>query len=236
MRSPSDVLEDIESDRLLREREIRLVDNIAARTSDEDERTILFRSLVLLTYAHLEGFCKFSLTTYAASINAARISCNEASTAILTLSLGKLFRALRDPSSKHPIFRNQLPHDVDLHMLWRDRTFIEDYDKLMTYPIEIRDDAVDTKSNLNATVLKRNLYQFGLDFPSIDKHGNSINMLLAVRNAIAHGDVLKRPKAEEIKLYTSAAFDVMKYIQDEIYAALSSEAYRMPPQNLEYDY
>src|SRR5207237_6722823 len=48
MRSPEEVFEDIENDRAHREREIRLIENIASRTESESEANMLRRSLVLL--------------------------------------------------------------------------------------------------------------------------------------------------------------------------------------------
>jgi hypothetical protein len=204
MRSPDDVFQDLESDRLQREAELRLVENIAARASAVSERDMLFRSLVLLTYAHLEGFCKFALLAYTGAVNSLRLQCRDASSAIVATSLGTAFAALRDINSKHPECSRKLPDDRELHMLWRERTFVDAYDAFMARQVEIPDKIVDTRANLNSTILKRNLYQLGLDYPAVDKHKRSIDMLLGVRNAIAHGDALRVPTAVQIKEYTSA--------------------------------
>jgi hypothetical protein len=229
MRSPVDIFQDLESDRLQREGEIRLIENIAARTKEEVERNMLFRSLALLTYAHLEGFCKFALLAYAGAINAIGLPCVEASSAVMAASLGNLFAALRDINSKNPEFSRKLPQDRELHMLWRERTFLESYNKIVGQQVEIPDRIVDTKANLNSTVLKRNLYQLGLDHPTVDKHGGSIDMLLGVRNAIAHGDALKVPTPGQIKEYSSAAFEVMQFVQNEVFTALKRQIYRRVP-------
>src|SRR5215468_891389 len=68
MRSPEEVFEDIENDRAHRQREIRLIENIASRTESESEANMLRRSLVLLTYSHFEGFCKFALLSSTRSV------------------------------------------------------------------------------------------------------------------------------------------------------------------------
>jgi hypothetical protein len=228
MRSPDDIFQDLERDRLLREGEIRLLDNMAARISIDAERGTLHRLLVLLTYAHLEGFCKFALSAYASAINASGLPCREASTAVVAASLGRAFAALRDLRSKHPAFGRKLPDDGDLHMLWRERTFVDEYEKMLSRTVDIPDRIIDTKANLSSIVLKRNLYQLGLDYPLIDRHRSSLDMLLGVRNAIAHGDILRVPSAAQVSEYTSAAFDVMKFIQNEIFTALRQETYRRP--------
>ena len=226
MRSPADVFQDLEGDRLQREAELRLLENIAARTGAEPERNMLFRSIVLLIYAHLEGFCKFALLAYVGAINAVGLRCREASSAVVAASLGNVFAALRDLNSKHPEFNRALPDDRELHMLWRERTFVDVYDNIISQRVEIPDRIVDTKSNINTVVLKRNLYQLDLDYPEIEKHRHSIEMLLGVRNAIAHGDVLKVPKPEEIQHWSSAAFEVMRIVQSAVFTALSGEIYR----------
>lgn len=229
MRSPDDIFQDLESDRLQRETELRLLQNIAAQIAVDPERNMLFRSLVLLTYAHLEGFCKFALLAYTGAINALGLPCRDASSAVVAASLGNVFAALRDINSKHPEFGRKLPADQELHMLWRERTFVDAYGTIVSQRVEIPDRIVDTKANLNSTILKRNLYQLGLNYPAVDKHRGSIDMLLGVRNAIAHGDALKVPTAAQIKEYTSAAFDVMQFVQNEIFTALRDETYRRRP-------
>jgi hypothetical protein len=226
MRSPDDIFQDLEADRLQREKEVRLIENIAARTEVEIERNMLFRSLVLLTYAHLEGFCKFALLAYAGAINALALPCREASPSVLAASLGDVFAALRNPNSKAPEFRNGLPSDQELHMLWRERTFVEAYESILGRKVEIPDRVIDTKANLNAMILKRNLYQLGLDYPQVDQHRGVIDRLLGVRNAIAHGDALRVPDADQIREYTTATFEVMQFVQSAVFAALREGAFR----------
>ena len=226
MRSPDDLFQDLESDRLQREAELRLIENIAARSESAAERNMLFRSLALLTYAHLEGFCKFALLAYAGAINAMNLPCREAALPFVAASLGNIFAALRDPNSKAPEFRSNLPNDLDLHMLWRERTFVQTYEAILGRNVEIPDRVIDTKANLNTVILKRNFYQLGLDYPEVDRHRHSIDRLLGVRNAIAHGDGLMVPTAEQIYEYTSAAFDVMKFVQSVVFTALRDGAFR----------
>ena len=226
MRSPEEVYGDIENDRSQREREIRLIENIASRSEDEAERDMLRRSLILLTYAHFEGFCKFALLAYASTVNAIGLPCRDACTPLVAATLGKIFAALRDVNTKHEDFARGLPDDRDLHMLARQRSFIDNYETILARRVELQDSLVDTKSNLNSLTLKRNLYQLGLEYPVVETHRGSIDKLLGVRNAIAHGDALKVPTENEVEEYTAAAFNVMRFVQQEVYGALRNEAYR----------
>lgn len=225
MRSPEDVFEELEEDRASREGEIRLIENVIARSQDEREKTMLRRSLVLLTYAHLEGFCKFALTAYASAINALRIPCKDASLPLVALTLTKVFAALRDLNSKHPEF-SKIADDRELHMLERERTFLESFEKITGRQVEIPDFVVDTKSNLSSIVLKRNLYQLGLRYPIVATHAGKIDRLLGTRNAIAHGDKLKDPKESDVKDYLQASFEVMKFVQREVFESLEAKIYQ----------
>ncbi|MEJ0020840.1 MAG: MAE_28990/MAE_18760 family HEPN-like nuclease [Acetobacteraceae bacterium] len=226
MSSPDDVLQDLERDREQREAEIRLVENLATRSTSDAERSMLRRSLVLLTYAHLEGFCKFALFAYVAAVNAARVPCREAAVPLVAATLTKVFGALREINRKHPVFARALPDDQRLHMSAREQRFVEEFENITAHLVEIPDNVVDTESNLNAVVLKKILFQLGLNFASVDAHSNTIGRLLGFRNAIAHGDAIKVPRDREAKEFLVSTFEIMGLVQTEIYDALRREAYR----------
>ena len=83
----------------------------------------------------------------------------------------------------------------------REQLFVEDFENITAQLVEIPDNVVDTESNLRAVVLKKILFQLGLNYSSVDPHSNTIERLLGVRNAIAHGDAIKVPKDEEAREY-----------------------------------
>jgi hypothetical protein len=70
----------------------------------------------------------------------------------------------------------------------------------------------------------KNLFKLGLNYPVVEAQNSNINKLLGVRNAIAHGDALKVPKADELDDYVSTAFAVMSFVQREVYEALNAGA------------
>jgi HEPN superfamily RiboL-PSP-like protein len=149
-----------------------------------------------------------------------------ATTPLVAATLSRVFAALRDVNSKHPYFAGKLPDDRDLHRLARERVFIDGFEAISTQKVEISDRVIDTKSNLSSIILKRNLFQLGLDYPVVDRLGGTIDRLLGVRNAIAHGDILKMPGESEAREYVVAAFDVMRFIQNEVYGALQNRTYQ----------
>jgi len=229
MSSAEEVFRQIETDRAVREREVRLVGNAARNASTAAERDMLLRTSVLLTYAHLEGFCKFALTAYASAINAMKLPCKEASIALVAASLTKLFGALRHPQSKHYFFIRVLPDDAKLHLTAREREFVENLEVAMEARVELPDDVVDTESNLSSVVLMKNLFKLGLNYPVVETQSSNINKLLGIRNAIAHGDILRVPKPDELDDYVSTAFAVMSFIQREVYDALNAGTYLRKP-------
>jgi hypothetical protein len=225
MRSLEDVFEELEGDYSSRESEVKLLQRLLSSMTSHDERAMVKRSLILLCYAHLEGFCKFALFAYVSSLNSMNLRCSEASYPIAAASLSKVFAALRDPSSKHDSFRRSLPDDTALHLSAREQIFIESFHLIDDHRIEILDSVIDTKSNLSPAVLKKLLFQIGLDYLSVDIHQSHINRLLGIRNAIAHGDRLKVPGDSELEDCLAAAFGVMRFLQNEIFVALKDKVY-----------
>jgi hypothetical protein len=216
---------DVEADRRSRESEIRLLERLAKGTRVPVEAGMLRRSLVMVTYAHLEGFSKFVLFAYASFINSSNIACNSAAVPIAAASLGRVFAALRNPESKHDFFRRRMPEDAKLHLVAREHTFVEKYDEVFARKVNIPDSFVDTKSNLSADVLRKLLFQLGLPFSGVDPHQATMDKLLGVRNAIARGDRLYVPTDNDVNAYIVAAMEIMAFLQSETYSAINTRQY-----------
>jgi hypothetical protein len=199
-------------------------------SGSDDEKNMIKRSLVLVAYAHLEGFCKFSLFSYTAALNSLGINCCDASIPVAAASLSKVFAALRDPQSKHPVFRRRMPDDAQLHLAAREQIFLESFHEVSSGKLEIPDRVVDTKSNLSPDVLRKMLFQLGLSYSTVEQHQSNLAKLLGIRNAIAHGDRLRVPADLELADYIASAFAIMAFLQNEIFVALQNQVYlRNPP-------
>ena len=72
------------------------------------------------------------------------------------------------------------------------------------------------------------MFQLGLQYSVIDKYDSNMNKLLGIRNAIAHGDRLKIPSEKEVGDYTETPMELMRFLQGEIYSALTTRAYLKP--------
>ena len=216
---------ELEADREWREEEIRTFQNRGAKLDNQDEQDRYRRALVLLLYAHYEGFCKFALVLYVSAINQSGIVCGTAEYALAAASLAGLFRDLRNPTKKSDIFRNALPDDAKLHQFAREREFVERTAELEKLPVKIEDDVVDTESNLTPVVLKKNLYRLGLPHDKFDNHKDEINKLLAVRNGISHGALKDGIKEKLYRELRTATYSIMSAVSVDVMKALYETSY-----------
>lgn len=224
MPSAAEVFETLEQARAAREAEVRTLQNLVAKAEDDATQEALRRSLVLVTYAHLEGYCKVAMDTYATTVNALKVPCSEATSTLVAATLHRAFLALRDLNSKHPLFPKHTG-DAALHMTWREQQFAEQFSVVMSIPVEIPDTVFDTQGNLRPEVLMRNMYRLGLNYTAVDSERERIHKLLGKRNEIAHGEMVVA-EAKDVEGFIEAAFRIMKFVQNEIFEALSKESYR----------
>lgn len=216
---------ELEADRAWREEEIRAFQNRGSTIEDEEELNRYRRALVLLLYAHYEGFCKFAFTLYATAINSSGISCGEATFAIAAASLNDMFRNLRNPQKKCDLFRRELPDDPKLHRFAREREFIERSAEVERRPVKIPDDVVDTESNLTPVVMKKNLYRLGLPHDQFELHDGEIHQLLNLRNGVSHGELKDGIEDTAYMRLRAATFSIMSGLGTAIMKALSEKAY-----------
>jgi hypothetical protein len=216
---------ELEADRAWREEEIRAFQNRGSTIEDEEELNRYRRALVLLLYAHYEGFCKFAFTLYATAINSSGISCGEAAYAVAAASLNDMFRNLRNPQKKCDLFRRELPDDAKLHQFAREREFIERTAEVEKRPVKIPDDFVDTESNLTPVVLKKNLYRLGLPHNQFEAYEDQIHQLLNLRNGVGHGSLKEGIEETLYMRLRAAAFSIMSGLGTGIMKALSDRAY-----------
>jgi hypothetical protein len=215
----------LELERTWRQDEIRFFQNRGADLEKEEEKEQYRRVLVLLLYAHFEGFCKFALTLYVNAVNQEAITCAEATHAIAAASLADVFRALRNPDSKCEEFRNIAPEDTKLHRFARDREFVERAMDLSRRRVTIPQDVVDTESNLKPVVLRKNLFRLGFSHNLFAQFDGGIDQLLGYRNRIAHGDSKSGIKLSTYEQLRESVITIMAGVTLEVMAALQEKRY-----------
>jgi hypothetical protein len=225
MKNTAELRAELEQDLTWRVDELRSLQNRVSYVTDEDEQKRLRRPLVLLLYAHYEGFCKFALALYVQAINSALISCGQANYAVAAASLSSVFKELRNPSKKNDIFRHDLPGDAKLHSFAREREFMERLDEVSTKKVEIPDNAIDTESNLKPVVLRKNLYMVGLTHDLFDSFESEIQQLVRFRNEIGHGETKEGVELRTYERLAIAAFRIMSAIVVQVTEAIEQRRY-----------
>lgn len=179
---------ELEAEWAWRADELRFLRNQLGSLSDDAEKGIFRKSLVVMLYSHFEGFCKAAFSTYVTALNAEAPANLVATSALMAASLASVFGDLRHADRKSDAFRASAPDDTALHRYARDREFCERFHQVLGGNVRIEPEAVvDTESNLRPVVLQKILFRLGLDHTAVDAWKGSIGMLLGRRNAIAHG-------------------------------------------------
>lgn len=221
---------EVEIEREWREGELRFLKNRVAEISDEKDRDVARKALLMMLYAHFEGLAKALLTIYVNGLNGLGISIATAHSALAAAALADVFRALRNPESKCKIFRRQLPQDTKLHRYAREREFLERTSEFAIQTLVIDADVVvDTEANLKPVVLRKMLYQLGLEPALVDPWEGTVNQLLRRRNDIAHGTAKGGVAAKEYEALEKSVKEVVDALVAALTAALSQQAYLSAP-------
>jgi hypothetical protein len=193
-------------------------------------RDELRKSLVVILYAHFEGFCVFALQHYLTAVNSLRMPCREVSPALVAGAWERVFNAMEHGDQKCRVFRQPLPNDIRLHRHWRRRHFVESVEVFYELPVELNENVIDAESNLKPEVLERNLFILGLDHAFVEPHFGTIHNLLGRRNRIAHGEDRRGVPEREYEQYELSVFAIcyqlIEYLED---AYKNSRYKRQPP-------
>lgn len=208
---------ELENDRFWREEELRFLQNRCKDLSEEDKEKYL-RALVLMTYAHVEGFTKFALLGYVRCINSKGLSCADAEASIAAASLREVFLALQNPEKKSSLF-NEVPDDSALHRLAREREFVLRSFDVLAKPVNLPDSVVNTESNLWPIVLKKNLFRLGLPHERFEHLEGNLSMLVNARNEIGHGATPKPIKWTLYEKLRDTSIKVMRDLQSTLFTA-----------------
>jgi len=184
--------------------------------------------MLVMVYAHYEGFCKFALERYVKAVNDASIKCGEASAPVVAGSWSAIFSAVESGDQKSKIFKSKLPDDERLHRFARRREFVEKFRDFEELVAEVPGDTVDTESNLWPIVMQKNLYLIGLDHEAFSKHDGDISQLMRRRNNISHGlerDGLTAQKYDRIE---RAVCRIMDDLMTLVMDAIANELYSKP--------
>lgn len=226
------VRSELEYERTWRLDELRFLENFVAAIQPEDDQRRFRKALVVMLYSHYEGFCKMALLIYLRAINKADLRCAEVNDALAAAALGPLFNMVTS-GGKHPVFRNRLPDDTKLHAFSRRVDFLSGMPQVLAEPVAIDDELVNTASNLTSLVLRKNLFQLGLDEELAEAHRGTVDRLVHTRNAIAHGDLKDGPDATNYESLRASTLGVIDAVATAVVDAIEKGTYRCEKPRLE---
>lgn len=216
----------LEDELLWRFEEINFFKKQLENLDEDDEKKKYRKSMVLILYSHLEGFIKSALINYAQYLNGLRKNREEFDFALIATSMHKEFKAYENKNSRSPLFNNKrIPSDDAIHGIYRRVNLLESSSNLLSQPLVIEDNAVDTESNLWYIVLQKNLYRMGLPADMFEEYKSNIDNLVNRRNTIAHGSRTDGVMEKEYQKWEDSIKDVMESIVRKIYLYANNEMY-----------
>lgn len=209
--------------------ELAFFKNQLNNISDANEQDKYRKSLVLILYAHMEGYIKIALQTYIKFLNSQNLCRREVVSGLIAASMNIEFTAYDNLDKKSQVFRNKLPTDEKLHRFARRIEFVECFEDFMEKPLVIADSVINTESNLRFVVLQKNLYQLGIPFDQFQQFSKDIDALVNRRNAIAHGSERSGVSCQEFSNWENKVKLILAEITMELYKAANRQIYLKNP-------
>lgn len=188
-----------------RKKEISELYLLVQSTSSESARKYLLRGLLLLIYAHWEGFIKSSSQKYLQALQTMKIPCSQLQPALKAFYL-------------YSQYKTQQGNDWDKFLLAINASERVIFNKDISKEIS-------TESNLNTNVFKKIASRIGVDDLNIDmKKGIIDDGLLHQRNSIAHGEMI-HIELPDIILYKVQIVDLLDCYLDLLIDAYDNQKY-----------
>ncbi len=220
-----DIRNELEKDLTWRHEEMRLLDNQLSSIVKEEDKNRYRKSLIVMLYAHYEGFCKTALTIYANAINSEGLKCAETTDCITAASLATIFKDFNNISKKSRIFNKDLPDDTQLHSFARQTELISNLHDIWKTNVNIPIEIIDVESNLKPIVMRKILFRLGFPYDAFEKHEGDIHNLLIHRNRIAHGDKKDGIEQKDYEKVEKATYRIMDELILLIMDALTNTIY-----------
>lgn len=192
----------------------------------EDNNAPVVKTLIVMLYAHFEGFFKDCLECYIRYINSTELSLSNFSDSIITASLNREYAAFENMNRKCKELTSVPPTEEFLHKFHRRKELTQrltsDY---LNRKIRIDEKIINTKSNLDYSVVQENMYVLGLDYNYFSDKQSSITKLVRLRNAVAHGSQKEPIKFMEFDKIEKDIYEVMEEMIKYLFQFCSEEKY-----------
>lgn len=222
----AELREEMEIELTWRSNELRMLKNTSSHIIKEEEKSKYRKSLIVMLYAHFEGFSKTCFLTYIKYINSLQLKRIEVKDRpeLIASSMNKIFKKYDDKDRKNDFFRRKSPNDKSIHAIYRKADLINEFQDYFEEILVIEDDIIDTESNLWSHVLSKIFYQLGMKHDIFKNSNKNIDNLVNLRNSIAHGSE-RRGIAE--KKYDKLEKEILS-IMERLILILEREAKLLP--------
>jgi hypothetical protein len=221
-----DVRGQIEREITWRLNEIRFLKNVGGYVTKSDERETYGRVVLIMLYAHYEGYCKTVLSIYAQAINGEALNCQDVNDVLVARAWKAVFADLNNTSKQSALFSRTLPNDTALHAICRNADFVANIQNLMLLPVNIPVDDIEKVGNLSFDVLVKLLYGLGLPHTLFDSQGQKIRELVGKRHSLAHGMSATGVPPAMVDQCEGLVRQIMESLRDEIMGALQNGLFR----------
>lgn len=184
----------------------------------DDDVIPTIKTLIVMLYAHFEGFFKDALEVFVNFINSIQEKRNFFIPALIAASLNREYAAFENMNRKCKLLSTVPPAESTLHRYHRrielSHIFSSNY---MTDTLRIEEKIINTQSNLNYEVLQENMYILGLDYSMFQDRISIINRLVSLRNSVAHGAQRNPISIEELEVLEGNTLAIMNTLITYLY-------------------
>ncbi|MFF0091391.1 MAE_28990/MAE_18760 family HEPN-like nuclease [Streptomyces canus] len=201
----------LEEDLTWRLDELRHLRNrLLGSDSESDWAASSLRAILVMQYAHLEGFTRNAFALYVTVINSHQVKAAQLKPQLLAAALGVEFDALRKNRGEND---NEDEEEGKLTRRARNHvSFLQRLQELTSGHLEIAaDTAISMEMNLGRDVLRRCLYMLAIPMDEVSRaQYSSIEFVKNARNDIAHGSRKERISTDMFKAHTVKCEQFMK--------------------------
>ena len=184
----------------------------------DDNKIAVTKVLIVMLYAHLEGFFKDCMECYIRFINSTNRKVKEFNDSLITATLTKQFSSFEDMNRKCKELISVPPAEDFLHKFHRRKDLTKLFNSMyLDRQIRIRDNIINTKSNLMYSVWQENFYIVGLDEKYFHDYQFIIDKLVNLRNSVAHGSQREPIDYQEYIELEIKVFELMEELIKYLY-------------------
>jgi hypothetical protein len=182
------------------------------------------RTLLVMLYAHVEGFTKTAIRLYIQTLCNEQIATRDVNLQLRGTRLDPVLAGIDQPA--HPFFTEKPPVRHQLTRSFRIKELLDRWNQIMDGPFEADpEDVADTQSNLKRRVLRRILFRAGLPMRRFHEFEDDLESLVTRRHPIAHGETpTSISDRDYIRLETNALLFMEELIR-VLTAALTHQEY-----------